>query len=228
MIEIKKLRKEFVQGKHRICALNDVTLRFDNEMTAIVGTSGAGKSTLLNIMAGIEPINSGEVKIDGFQISNARECDKSKFRNEKIGIVMQHYSLISDFSVLENVYLPLLFSPVKYTKKQKISKAIEALKVVGIEHLHKRNVNELSGGQMQRVAIARAIVNSPQYIFADEPTGALDNENTDRIINLFRQINKSGVGIVIVTHDMNIANSCDRVIQLEDGKVISDFHATKK
>ena len=141
---------------------------------------------------------------------------------------MQYYSLISDFSVLENVCLPLSFSYVKYKKKEKILKAMDALKIVGIEQLYDRTVNELSGGQMQRVAIARAIVNSPKYIFADEPTGALDAENTDKIIHLLRQINKNGVGIIIVTHDMDIAKACDRIIQLEDGKVTNDCHITKQ
>ncbi|MBR2313005.1 MAG: ABC transporter ATP-binding protein [Clostridia bacterium] len=223
MIVIKEISKEFSQGKHRIRALNNVTLSLHNEMTAIIGTSGAGKSTLLNILAGVEPLDKGEIYIDNFAIHNSAENDLAKFRNANIGIVMQNYSLISDFSVLENVYLPLSFSRQKHSKKDKRDKALEALKLVGIEYLADRDVNELSGGQMQRVAIARAVINSPRYILADEPTGALDGENTEKIIDLFKEINAKGVGIILVTHDMGVAHCCQRIVQLEDGKVVDDY-----
>ena len=222
MIEIKHATKEFIQGKQRVRALKDVTITLQNEMTAIIGTSGAGKSTLLHILMGIEPCEKGNVEIDNISIFDLTEKEISRFRNEYIGIVMQHYSLISDFSVLENVYLPLSFSKVRYSKKEKIAKAKKAIDLIGIDYLTKRCVEDLSGGEMQRVAIARAIVGSPHYIFADEPTGALDNENTEKILSVLQQINKSGVGVIIVTHDMDVANQCKRIIRLEDGAIVDD------
>ena len=222
MIEIKHVTKEFIQGKQRVRALKDVTITLQNEMTAIIGTSGAGKSTLLHILMGIEPCEKGNVEIDNISIFDLTEKEISRFRNEYIGIVMQHYSLISDFSVLENVYLPLSFSKVRYSKKEKIAKAKKAIDLIGIDYLTKRCVEDLSGGEMQRVAIARAIVGSPHYIFADEPTGALDNENTEKILSVLQQINKTGVGVIIVTHDMDVANQCKRVIRLEDGAIVDD------
>lgn len=222
MIEIKHVTKEFIQGKQRVRALKDVTITLQNEMTAIIGTSGAGKSTLLHILMGIEPCEKGNVEIDNISIFDLTEKEISRFRNEYIGIVMQHYSLISDFSVLENVYLPLSFSKVRYSKKEKIAKAKKAIDLIGIDYLTKRCVEDLSGGEMQRVAIARAIVGSPHYIFADEPTGALDNENTEKILSVLQQINKTGVGVIIVTHDMDVANQCKRIIRLEDGAIVDD------
>lgn len=222
MIEIKHVTKEFIQGKQRVRALKDVTITLQNEMTAIIGTSGAGKSTLLHILMGIEPCEKGNVEIDNISIFDLTEKELSRFRNEYIGIVMQHYSLISDFSVLENVYLPLSFSKVRYSKKEKIAKAKKAIDLIGIDYLTKRCVEDLSGGEMQRVAIARAIVGSPHYIFADEPTGALDNENTEKILSVLQQINKTGVGVIIVTHDMDVANQCKRIIRLEDGAIVDD------
>ena len=222
MIEIKHVTKEFIQGKQRVRALKDVTITLQNEMTAIIGTSGAGKSTLLHILMGIEPCEKGNVEIDNISIFDLTEKEISRFRNEYIGIVMQHYSLISDFSVLENVYLPLSFSKVRYSKKEKIAKAKKAIVLIGIDYLTKRCVEDLSGGEMQRVAIARAIVGSPHYIFADEPTGALDNENTEKILSVLQQINKTGVGVIIVTHDMDVANQCKRIIRLEDGAIVDD------
>ncbi len=222
MIEIKHVTKEFIQGKQRVRALKDVTITLQNEMTAIIGTSGAGKSTLLHILMGIEPCEKGNVEIDNISIFDLTEKELSRFRNEYIGIVMQHYSLISDFSVLENVYLPLSFSKVRYSKKEKIAKAKKAIDLIGIDYLTKRCVEDLSGGEMQRVAIARAIVGSPHYIFADEPTGALDNENTEKILSVLQQINKTGVGVIVVTHDMDVANQCKRIIRLEDGAIVDD------
>lgn len=221
MIEIKHLTKEYVQGKHRIAALKEINLTIDREMTAIVGTSGAGKSTLLHILAGLEPFEKGSVTVDELSLSNLPEKEKAAFRNEKIGIVMQNYALIPDFSVIENVYLPLSFSQKNYGKKEKTEKAKAALGKVGIEYLTERKVSELSGGEMQRVAIARAIVNNPKYLLADEPTGALDGENTKKILELFMEINRMGVGVILVTHDPDVAAVCSRMIRIEDGRIAS-------
>lgn len=222
MIEIKNLTKEYVQGRSRIAALKDVTLTLGEGMTAIVGTSGAGKSTLLHVLSGMEPFERGSVTIDDVPIAGLSEKEMAAFRNRNIGMVMQQYSLIPDFSVLENVWLPLTFSEKRCRKNERLELAKQAVRTVGIEELTGRPVDTLSGGQMQRVAIARAIVNSPRYLFADEPTGALDGENTEKVLEVFRKIAEGGVCVLIVTHDMHVAGCCRRIVRLEDGRLVRD------
>ena len=227
MIEIKNLTKEYVQGRSRIAALKDVPLTLREGMTAIVGTSGAGKSTLLHVLSGMEPFERGSVTIDHVSIAGLSEKEMAGFRNRNIGMVMQQYSLIPDFSVLENVWLPLTFSEKRCRKNERLELAKQAVRTVGIEELTKRPVDTLSGGQMQRVAIARAIVNSPRYLFADEPTGALDGENTEKILEVFRKIAEGGVCVLIVTHDMHVAECCRRIVRLEDGQIVSNREAAR-
>lgn len=190
----------------------------DGEMVAIIGKSGAGKSTLLHILACIDSYQSGEYTIDGTLVKNLSEGQYAKIRNEKIGIVMQDFALVEDFSALENVLIPLDFAKKKI--KNKKEKALEALKAVGMGDLAKKPCNKLSGGQKQRVAIARAIVNEPAMILADEPTGALDTKTSAEIMELFKRLNKEGKTVVIVTHDPKVAEQCSRVIEVSDGKII--------
>lgn len=190
----------------------------DGEMVAIIGKSGAGKSTLLHILACIDSYQSGEYTIDGTLVKNLSEWQYAKIRNEKIGIVMQDFALVEDFSALENVLIPLDFAKKKI--KNKKEKALEALKAVGMGDLSKKPCNKLSGGQKQRVAIARAIVNEPAMILADEPTGALDTKTSAEIMELFKRLNKEGKTVVIVTHDPKVAEQCSRVIEVSDGKII--------
>ena len=190
----------------------------DGEMVAIIGKSGAGKSTLLHILACIDSYQSGEYTIDGTLVKNLSEGQYAKIRNEKIGIVMQDFALVEDFSALENVLIPLDFAKKKI--KNKKEKALEALKAVGMGDLSKKPCNKLSGGQKQRVAIARAIVNEPAMILADEPTGALDTKTSAEIMELFKRLNKEGKTVVIVTHDPKVAEQCSRVIEVSDGKII--------
>ena len=190
----------------------------DGEMVAIIGKSGAGKSTLLHILACIDSYQSGEYTIDGTLVKNLSEGQYAQIRNEKIGIVMQDFALVEDFSALENVLIPLDFAKKKI--KNKKEKALEALKAVGMGDLSKKPCNKLSGGQKQRVAIARAIVNEPAMILADEPTGALDTKTSAEIMELFKRLNKEGKTVVIVTHDPKVAEQCSRVIEVSDGKII--------
>lgn len=193
-------------------------MRSDGEMVAIIGKSGAGKSTLLHILACIDSYQSGEYTIDGTLVKNLSEGQYAQIRNEKIGIVMQDFALVEDFSALENVLIPLDFAKKKI--KNKKEKALEALKAVGMGDLSKKPCNKLSGGQKQRVAIARAIVNEPAMILADEPTGALDTKTSAEIMELFKRLNKEGKTVVIVTHDPKVAEQCSRVIEVSDGKII--------
>ena len=190
----------------------------DGEMVAVIGKSGAGKSTLLHILACIDSYQSGEYTIDDTVVKKLSESKYAKIRNEKIGMVMQDFALIEDFTALENVMIPLSFSKKKI--KNKKQKALEALKAVGIEEFAKKPCNKLSGGQKQRVAIARAIANEPSVILADEPTGALDTKTGEEIMKLFKSLNQQGRTVIIVTHDLKIAQQCDRIIEISDGEII--------
>lgn len=221
MIKLSKIEKIYNKGKsNEYRALNEVSLVVnDGEMIAITGKSGAGKSTLLHILACVDTFESGEYMIDDLIIKNLSEKELASIRNERIGIVMQDFALVDDYTCVENVILPLDFSNRKCKKKVKI--AINALKVVGMNQLAEKKINNLSGGQKQRVAIARAIVNEPSILLADEPTGALDSKTSAEIMGLFKTLNKQGRTIVIVTHDPNIASQCNRTIEISDGKIVS-------
>ena len=220
MIKLDKIIKIYNPKKaNEYESLHGVSCEIsDGEMVAIIGKSGAGKSTLLHILACIDSYQSGEYTIDGTLVKNLSEGQYAQIRNEKIGIVMQDFALVEDFSALENVLIPLDFAKKKI--KNKKEKALEALKAVGMGDLSKKPCNKLSGGQKQRVAIARAIVNEPAMILADEPTGALDTKTSAEIMELFKRLNKEGKTVVIVTHDPKVAEQCSRVIEVSDGKII--------
>ncbi len=219
MIKLSDIRKIYNKGKsNEFEALKEVSLTInDGEMTAVIGKSGAGKSTLLHILACIDSYEDGEYYIDDMLVKNLSEKKLAEIRNSKIGMVMQDYALVDDFSCIENVLLPLDFA--KNKKANKTELAMNALKSVGMDGMAKKPVNKLSGGQKQRVAIARAVVNEPSIILADEPTGALDSKTSAEIMGLFHKLNENGKTIIIVTHDMEIANQCGRIIEIFDGKI---------
>lgn len=221
MIEIKNLTKKYNPNKpNEFTALKGVSLEInDGEMVAIIGKSGAGKSTLLHILACIDVYESGEYFLDKTLVRKLTEKQYAKIRNEKIGIVMQDFALVEDFSALENVMLPLDFAQNK--KPNRRENALKALKSVGMAEYAKKPVNKLSGGQKQRVAIARAIVNEPSIILADEPTGALDSKTAAEIMDVFRELNSEGKTVVIVTHDLGVAQQCGRIIEISDGEIVS-------
>ena len=221
MITLTNIKKIYNPKKaNEFEALHGVSCDIkDGELVAIIGKSGAGKSTLLHILACIDSYQDGEYRIDDTLVKGLSERKYARIRNEKIGMVMQDFALVEDFTALENVMIPLNFSKKKI--KGKKEKALAALKSVGIEELAKKPCNKLSGGQKQRVAIARAIVNEPSMILADEPTGALDTKTSAEIMELFKSLNKQGRTVVIVTHDPKVAEQCGRIIEISDGEIIS-------
>lgn len=201
-------------------ALNNINLKIDDrETVAIIGESGAGKSTLLHIMSCIDNFD-GEYYLDNIDINKLSESKKSKLRSSKIGIVLQDFALIDDFTVFENVMTPLYFNKKIKDKK---SSVMRALKKTGIASLKAKKVSQLSGGQKQRVAISRALVTNPEYIFADEPTGSLDSKTSEEIVKMLFDLNRNGITIVIVTHNLEIANQCHHIIEIKDGNIIKDI-----
>lgn len=220
MIKLENISKIYNNGKaNAFQALYDVSLEIeDGEMAAIIGTSGAGKSTLLHILACIDSYESGEYYIDDVLVKGMSEKKLAKIRGEKIGMVMQDYALIDDFTAIQNVMLPLDFSGEKISGKRE--RALDALRSVAMEEYADKSVKQLSGGQKQRIAIARAIVNHPSIVLADEPTGALDSRTSGEIMELFHELNEKGCTIIIVTHDNGVAQRCRKIIQIEDGVIV--------
>ena len=220
MIEINNINKTYNIGKsNAFQALKDVSLTIeDGEMVAIIGKSGAGKSTLMHIIGCIDDFESGTYILNGDDISSIKEGKRAKIRNKDIGIVMQDFALVEDYTAIENVMIPLYFSKGKLLESKK-SIARKALEKVGIGELASKRVNKLSGGQKQRVAIARAIVNNPSILLADEPTGALDVKTSAEIMGVFKELNEQGITVIIITHDMEVAEGCERVIEISDGRI---------
>ena len=222
MITLEHVTKTYNRKKtNAFTALKDVSLTIgDGELVAIMGKSGAGKSTLLHILACIDTYDEGDYHLGDQEIRNLSEGRLARIRNEHIGLVMQDYALVEDFTVLDNVMLPLNLAKKKAKNRKQI--ALEALEKVEMRDLAKKKVSELSGGQKQRTAIARAIVNEPDVLLADEPTGALDSENAETVMALFRKINEEGTTVVIVTHDGDLAQCCDRIIEIRDGEIVEE------
>ncbi len=220
LITLKDISFCYNPGKNNeVTAINGLSLTIEEgEFVGIVGTSGAGKSTLLHILAGILTPSGGVYPYKGEDMSGKSPKQIARLRNAEFGFILQDFGLIGNSTGLENVCLPLMFSKEPWRNIEK--KGTEVMDKLGIEHLKGRKVNEMSGGECQRVAIARALVHKPSIIFADEPTGALDVNNTRFFMNQLAEINKEGVSIILVTHDVNTLTSCERVIELSDGRII--------
>ena len=222
IIKIEDIRRDFIVGSETVHALRGVSFDINQgEFVSIMGTSGSGKSTMLNILGCLDKPTSGEYYIDGIAVSKLSKDKLSLIRNRKISFVFQSYNLLPRTTAIENVELPLLYNH-EISKKERHERAIEALKLVGLEDRMMHMPNQLSGGQQQRVAIARALVSDPVIILADEATGNLDTRTSYEIMSLFQQLNAQGKTIAFVTHEPDIAQFTTRTIMLRDGKVIKD------
>ena len=221
IIEIDNLTKVYGVGETCVKALRGISLSIqEGEFVAIMGPSGSGKSTLLHLLGGLDQPSSGRYVLDGVVVNDMDDDSLAEVRNEKIGFVFQQFNLLARTTALDNVILPLTYSREK--KSDLHAEAVRALQAVGLEDRAHHKPNELSGGQQQRVAIARALINRPSIILADEPTGNLDTKSGDEIMTIFDGLNKEGKTIVLITHERYIAEHTQRIIHLQDGKIIED------
>ena len=222
MIEIDNIYKIYNKGKvNEFTALKGVSLRIsEGEMVAVIGKSGAGKSTLMHIIGCIDDFEQGKYYLNGQDVSKLNEKKRAIIRNRDIGIVLQDFALMENYTVIENVLMPLFFSKDAGNRRVREEKAKDILSQLEMDEIMDKKVNKLSGGQKQRVAIARAMINNPKVLLADEPTGALDVKTSLEIMNVFKQLNAKGTTVIIITHDMEVANECNRVIEMCDGNIV--------
>lgn len=223
LIELKDIRKTYDLGEIEVHALRNATVNIDRgEYVTLIGPSGSGKSTLMNTLGCLDRPTSGSYLLDGTEIVDLDRDARARIRNAKIGFVFQSFNLLSRTSALENVELPLLYTPGTTSRKRK-KKAAELLDLVGLGDRLDHHPAQLSGGQQQRVAIARALVNDPAILMADEPTGNLDSQTSKEVITLFRRLNREkNITVILVTHDPNVARNARRLLLLRDGLIEMD------
>ncbi|MDX8415825.1 ABC transporter ATP-binding protein [Intestinicryptomonas porci] len=224
LISLKNICKTYIVGDVKLPVLKSISLDVKKgEMLALTGTSGSGKSTLMNILGCLDRPTSGEYFLEGVEISRLDNDGRADVRNKKIGFVFQSFNLLPRTSALENVIMPLFYTANHLSEKQMLERGEQMLEKVGLKDRMMHEPSQLSGGQQQRVAIARALVNSPEILFADEPTGNLDSRMSEEIMDMFCQINEcDGVSVVLVTHEPEIAEKAKRVVRLIDGEITDD------
>ncbi|MEO5571995.1 MAG: ABC transporter ATP-binding protein [Bacteroidia bacterium] len=221
MIQLKDINKKYSVGNNTLHVLKGIDLHIkQGELVSIMGASGSGKSTLLNIIGILDNYDSGEYKLNETIMKNMSETKAAFYRNQYIGFVFQSFNLINFKNAVENVALPLYYQKVSRKKRNKL--AMEYLERVGLKEWAEHTPNELSGGQKQRIAIARALIAKPKIILADEPTGALDSQTSFEVMDLLKEVNRSGITVIIVTHENDISAMTDRIIRLKDGVIINE------
>ena len=224
LIELRNVYKIYPMGDEAVHALDGVSLAIDQgEFVAIVGSSGSGKSTAMNIIGCLDVPTSGTYHLGGVDVSTMDDDQQAEIRNKMLGFIFQQYNLIPKLTVLENVELPLLYAGVPAAERKE--RAVRALERVGLAGKQKNLPSQLSGGQQQRVSIARALAGEPSVILADEPTGALDSRTGREVLGFLKKLNREGDTVVLITHDNSIAVKADRIVRLQDGRIIYDGDA---
>lgn len=222
LIHIENMKKIYNPGENEVRALDGVDLDIEKgDLVAIVGHSGSGKSTLMNMLGCLDTPTSGKYVLDGQDVASMTDNQLADVRNKEIGFIFQGFNLISNLDAVENVELPLVYRGVSKNERKQL--AMEALKSVGLEDRMKHKPNEMSGGQQQRVAVARAVAAKPPIILADEPTGNLDTKSTQEIMEILKELHRSGRTVIIITHDEEIASQAHRVIRILDGRIEEDY-----
>ncbi|KAF0133729.1 MAG: putative ABC transport system ATP-binding protein [Candidatus Saganbacteria bacterium] len=221
VVKIIDVKKIYRMAEVEVHALQGINLKIEKgEFTSIMGQSGCGKSTLMHILGCLDRPTSGHILLDEVDVDELDDNNLAEIRNKKVGFVFQTFNLLPKLTAIENVELPLIYAGMSFDKRRK--KAMELLELVGLKDRMNHKPSELSGGQSQRVAIARALINDPTIVLADEPTGNLDSKSGEEIIHLFMELNNSGITLIIVTHDQEIANHGKRIVRLKDGLIIED------
>ena len=221
IIEIKDINKYYSVGSEKLHALKDVNLEVkEGEFLAILGPSGSGKSTLMNVIGCMDKPDSGSYRLDDCQIERSSEKELTRIRNEKIGFIFQKYHLIQTYNVMQNINMPLLVRGM--TQKEAEEASLETIRMLGLEERMHHKPRELSGGQQQRAAIARALVGEPAILLADEPTGALDQTSGKEVLKLFHRLHEMGNTIVMITHDLGVAQHAQRIVRIVDGELLEE------
>ena len=222
LIHIENMKKIYNPGENEVRALDGIDLDIEKgDLVAIVGHSGSGKSTLMNMLGCLDTPTSGKYVLDGQDVASMTDNQLADVRTKEIGFIFQGFNLISNLDAVENVELPLVYRGVSKNERKQL--AMEALKSVGLEDRMKHKPNEMSGGQQQRVAVARAVAAKPPIILADEPTGNLDTKSTQEIMEILKELHRSGRTVIIITHDEEIASQAHRVIRILDGRIEEDY-----
>lgn len=221
MIRLEHVFKIYEMGDNKVYALDDVSLRIaPHEFVSIIGPSGSGKSTLMNMLGCLDTPTQGKYLLDGMDVSKKTDDELAEIRNNKIGFVFQGFNLLPKLTAIENVELPLIYSNV--STKERHERALESLRKVGLAERANHKPTELSGGQQQRVAIARALITNPPIILGDEPTGNLDSKSGKEVMEIFKELNKNGNTVILITHDSGVAAQAKRVVRIQDGKLYEE------